>query len=482
MNITPIVDNRSERGIALVVVLLLMAVLSGLATGFAMNGQVESAMAVNEQYYSGARAAAEAGINRVTEAIRVEQTLNLLAGVDGVVDDANPAAAQNNDNGDVSSLLTGTSPYALDAAGRYSYSIEIFDDDDPVLFGGVALSAPQLAAMAENPNTPYTDGNTKLILRATGFGPSNTVVVLSRIIRTTVIPIPGSTVNPAIIVDGHVSVDGNLNLLGDYGSIHANGNLTVNGNSAEVEGDATASGEFYGPNLEAGGAQGGGYANINLPEITASDYVGIADYKLTAQGTIVDAATNLECPGGCPGTGQFTFTDPDGPLGPQIGTWTLGGNSGPEGTFYVEGKVSISGSPTGSGPGNPPLKMTLIATGSISITGNPKLSPDTNLDGGNPEAIQFVTDGDLDLNGTGNLNTTTSVEGQIFVKEQIHMSGNPAFVGRIIVQDDPSVFNEVTTNSIDGTPTITYDGTLPGYVIPPTTEFTYNVAGWIEGQ
>ena len=45
---TPIVHARSERGIALVVVLLLMAVLSGLATGFAMNGQVESAMAVNE--------------------------------------------------------------------------------------------------------------------------------------------------------------------------------------------------------------------------------------------------------------------------------------------------------------------------------------------------------------------------------------------------------------------------------------------------
>ena len=40
MMTTPIVHARSERGIALVVVLLLMAVLSGLATGFAMNGKV----------------------------------------------------------------------------------------------------------------------------------------------------------------------------------------------------------------------------------------------------------------------------------------------------------------------------------------------------------------------------------------------------------------------------------------------------------
>jgi hypothetical protein len=121
--------------------------------------------------------------------------------------------------------------------------------------------------------------------------------------------------------------------------------------------------------------------------------------------------------------------------------------------------------------------MTLIATGTIDISGNPKLSPDNT---NNPEAIQFVTDGDLKISGTGNLNTTTSVEGQIFVKEQIQMSGNPAFTGRIIVQDEPSVFDDVLTNSIGGTPTVTYDGTLPGYVIPPTVEFTYNVGGWVE--
>src|SRR5687767_15787528 len=72
MTIKPIVDTRSEKGIALVVVLLLMAVLSGLATGFAMNGQTESAMAVNEVYYAGARAAAEAGMNRAITTIRVD--------------------------------------------------------------------------------------------------------------------------------------------------------------------------------------------------------------------------------------------------------------------------------------------------------------------------------------------------------------------------------------------------------------------------
>src|SRR5687767_2087702 len=170
-----IVDARSEKGMALIVVLLLMAVLSGLATGFAMNGNVESAMAVNETYYAGARAAAEAGMNRAVEALRVDNTNNLLAGADQLLDPVNAGAAENADNGNLGFLLTGASPYALDANGQYRYTIQVFDDDDPDLYDGVALTADQLAAMVENGNDAW-DQNDRFILRATGFGPSNTIV------------------------------------------------------------------------------------------------------------------------------------------------------------------------------------------------------------------------------------------------------------------------------------------------------------------
>jgi hypothetical protein len=176
----------------------------------------------------------------------------------------------------------------------------------------------------------------------------------------------------------------------------------------------------------------------------------------------------------------WTFSDPDGILGPQMGTWTISGGSAPSGTFFVEGKVSISGSPKGAG--NTAIPMTLIATGTISVTGNPKLKPDTNLDGGNPQQFQFITDGDLILGGNPGLDDPTEVEGQIYVKEQMHMLGTPTFQGRIVVQNDANVFNDVTETEIDGTPTITYNGTLPGFVIPPTSTYTYNVTGWIEGQ
>src|SRR5687767_6684991 len=301
------VPTRSEKGIALVVVLLLMAVLSGLATGFAMNGQVESAMAVNEQYYSGARAAAEAGINRATAAIRMEDDTDLLKGQDDTVD-ANLAAAVNNDNGDVDFMLAAPCPCAVDGTGRYTYTIDVFDDDDPALYGGALLSAAQLAAMGGEGNAgqpdPFTDHNTRLILRATGFGPGNTRVTVSRLILTTIIPIPGSTVNPAILVDGDVEVEGTINLLGAYGSIHSNGDLTITGNSADIEGDATASGTYTSTsnNLDVGGHSGGDYANINVPEITASDYEAIADFRLNANGTITDVSTGIAClPAVCAG-------------------------------------------------------------------------------------------------------------------------------------------------------------------------------------
>jgi len=470
------VPTRSERGIALIVVLLLMAVLSGLATGFAMNGQVETGMANNEVYYAGARAAAEAGINRATAAVRLEDDINLLKGQDDLVDNLNAAAAVNADNGDLGFLLTGASPYGLDPAGRYSYTVEVLDDDDPALYNGTALNAAQLLAMGAEGTAgvpdPFTDHNTRLILRATGFGPSNTTVTVARVLLTTIIPVPGSTVNPAILVDGDLTLDGNIHIEGIEGSVHANGNLTVSGTTADVSKNATASGTFTAPaGFDAGGAQGGDYANINIPPVSANDFAGIADFILHDNGTATLGDGTTACGAAC---GDWNFTDADGPGG-NPGTWDIGGNSGPNGTFFVEGFASISGSP---GTNANPLELTIIATASISITGSPNLAPD-NVN--NPQAVQFVTDGDLKIGGSGALESNNAtVEGQIFVKEQIQMSGTPNFQGRIIVQNEPSVFNQITTNSISGTPTITYDGTLPGYVIPPTTNYTYNVTGWME--
>jgi hypothetical protein len=481
MTTIPHVETRSERGVALVIVLLLMAVLSGLATGFAMNGQVEATMAHNEVYYAGARAAAEAGLNRAIAAIRLEHDRSLLSGQDEAVNAADLDAAENDDNGDLGlmGLLTGAAPYALgDPLGQYSYSLEVLDDDDPRLYNGVALSALQLdemcsdvpVACAEDGN-PTTDQNKKVVIRATGFGPSNTTVSLSRILLTTIDVDPASTINPAILVDGDLVIDGNIDLSGLEGNVHANGDLTIDGNSASVSGDATASGDFYAnDNFTAGGTQGGGYANVNVPDVTAQDFLDIADFILHDDGSAT-LANGTACGAPC---SDWTW-EPPAVVG-GTGKWKITGNSAPAGTFYAETSILISGSP--SLKGNQALEMTLISQGSIKITGSPILTPDTTNNG---ERIMFVANGDLFIGGNLDADIPNpQVEGQIFVKEQLHMHGNPEFQGRIIVQNDANEFDDVTENSIGGTPNITYEGTLPGYEVPETTTYTYNATGWIE--
>jgi Tfp pilus assembly protein PilX len=465
MMTTPIVQARSERGIALVIVLLLMAVLSGLATGFAMNGKVESSMAVNEVYYAGARAAAEAGMNRAIEAIRMDTTTNLLAGVDGAVDPGVAVTAGvNADNGNVAFLLTG-GPNTLDAAGQYTYAIEIFDDDDPRLYTTV-LTAAQLDAMmpgvGSEDGTGFTDTNDQLIIRATGFGPSNTVVRLSRVLlsqESVVIPPP--SLNPAILVNGDLNIGGNITVAGKAGSVHANGDLVVDGASAEVEVNATSSGTYTAnSHFDPGGTSGGGYGNINVPDIHASDYLHLASFKLKSDGSITNGDGSACSP--CPGDWSFSG-----------GVWSITGNSAPEGTFYVEGSVTISGSP--KGPGNSNIAMSVIATGSIRITGSPKLKPH------NTDKFQFITDGDFIMAGAVDLDDPTQVEGQILVREQLHISGNPEFQGRILVGDADDVYGEATTSAIPGNPTFTYNGTLGALPAAggPTT-YTNNFNGWIE--
>ena len=477
-NTNPLHHTSSERGLALIVVLLLMAVLSGLATGFAMNGNVEATMARNEVYYEGARAAAEAGVNRAAAAVRKVTDKNLLQGEDQVAGTA--------DDGDLAFLLTGggTSPYPLgDAAGQYSYTVRIVDDDDPAVFPG--LTPEQLDAMCNDVPVPCAedgtgsvDMNHRMMIRATGFGPSNTQVTVARMLLPDIEPVPGSMVNPAILIDGDVDVDGNVGLLSNngHGSIHANGDMTISGNSATIQGDATASGELTvtSNNLEVEGEMGGGYASVNVPPKTSADYMNIADYKLLSNGSVLRVSTNTTvCVAPCSGGwGGWTTSMAGGER-----TWTVSGNTiDNEGSYYIEGRVSISGSPKKSGPGDPALGVTLIATSSISVTGNPQFKPDAS---GNPEKVVFVTDGDLRLQGTGDFDFT-NVEGQIFVKEQIHTQGSWQFRGRIIVQNDGSSHNEVDSNSIGGTPNVTYNGTLPGYEIPPTVIYTYNTTGWIE--
>ena len=471
MKTLPLNAAKSEKGVALIIVLLLLAVMTSLVTGMAVNGQVEIAMASNETSYAGARAAAEAGMNRAIEQILDDTATNLLAGADGAVNAANPAASVNADNGNIAFLIGAPGPYALGTNGQYTYTIQIFDDDDPSLYTS-ALTAAQLTAMGED-GSRYTSANDRLILRATGFGPSGTTVRVSRVLES-VDNVSTSTTtvttlsNPAILVNGDLSISGNIGVSGLSANVHANGNMAISGNAADIDGDATGTGTFTANNnWHAGGAQGGGRPTVNVPNVNALDYLSHADYILKANGTATLANGVTACGAAC---NNWSWSD---------GAWRITGNSANNGTFFSYAPVHISGSP---GTAKAPKSLSIISTGSIEISGRPYLTPE------NSAKLQFVTNGDLTISGNTNADDATSVEGQSLVREQLKISGNPKLQGQIIVQNVPSVSSAVTSNTISGHMHVVYNGSFGNISTTTTTTTTgaptyvNNVSGWIESQ
>jgi hypothetical protein len=469
MAIPSIVKTSSERGIALVVVLLLMAVLSGLATGFAMTGNIEVQMGTNEVYYAGARAAAEAGLNRAIVAIVADNSTDWLAGIDGLVDEANAAAAVNADNGQLDFIL-GAGPYALDAAGDYTYDIEILDDDNPVLY--TAFTDEQRTAMEENiTESIYTDDNDRMILRATGFGPNGTTVRIARVLTSDTGPITpvNSAFDAAIIVNGNFEMNGAVTINGLSGSVHANGNLSKTGSGGTITGTATTSGTYTGAEMATGGTSAGA-PTVTIPDIQASNYEHLADYKLTNTGTVQTMVGGVwtDCTSSaCKGIG-WTFSGSG-----ASATWSTG-KTPSAATFFVDAKVSIG--PT-SGSSNKPVSI--IATGDIDVNSNQaKLTPHANN-------IQFVTDGDLTINAS-DLDLDASVlEGEIRVRGQMDAGGNMSFQGRVMVQDVPDAGTAVANGAsrIHGSVTFTYNGSLGADAFvetPGTPTFTNNIEGWME--
>jgi len=456
MNMHP-TNPASEKGVALIVVLLLLAVMAGLTTGLTLNGQTEIAMATNEAYYAGTRAAAEAGMNRAIEQITADTATDILAA--GAVP------------------VIGNGPFNLTT--DYAYRFEVYDDDDPALYV-TALTAGQLAQMGEN-DDPDVDANTRLILRAIGTGPKGTTVIIGRVLSST--PTPGIPIinnilsNPAVLVNGNLDISGNIKVLGTRGNVHANGDIT-GGGSEDISGDVTATGTVD-DDLEPDGLKAGGMPPMTVPEIKASDYFNLADWVLTSSGTIT-RPDGTACGGGDPCPSGWSFSG---------GTWSASGAMPTSSTYYVEGSAEVHGTGKSSF-----TEISIITEGSLKITGNGKFQPE------NGAGIQFVTNGDFELGGTVDADDFVDMDGQILVREQMKVYGNSEFQGRIMVEDrdsDTNAYDASTnpngrrgsstfdTNNMSGNMTVTYNGSLGEITTTITipggaTTYTNNFSGWIE--
>lgn len=152
------------------------------------------------------------------------------------------------------------------------------------------------------------------------------------------------------------------------------------------------------------------------------------------------------------------------------GTWTSG-KTPSSATYYVEGNATIG--PTN---GSSNKVVSVIATGNIDVNSSQaKLTPE------NDAKIQFACNGDLTINAS-DLDDTTEIEGQIFVRGQMDAGGSMEFQGRVMIQDVAGAGTTVA----NGATKFTYNGTLGAISTTTTTTTTgpttyvNDVSGWIE--
>jgi hypothetical protein len=438
----PIVQRASERGSALVGVLLLLMMMSALVAALAVGGQTETLISRNERANAQARAAAEAGLNHAVELATTyifRWSANGFGSVAGAVDAllVGPDGVSGSEDTDADNGSLGTRA-GIDA-----------DEDIPLdtkltITGGIlaeyeaSLMDDDATAPDEN-GDPYTDANRTLIIRATGYARDNSEVTVEAMIS----PIELG----ALVVNGDLEVVGNVEVSGTAGNVHANGDLDLIG-SVDISGYASATGTYTGSEPGTGGA-----APVDVPEVDPGDYRHYADFVLTSSGTMTDLNGTVLC-----AMAPCNNWDWDS----STSTWSTHNAPPTDGTYYVEGSISITGSP---GNAKNPIHVTLITEGSIDISGSPDMTADT------PELL-MVAGGDLEISGGLDAGDPLTAQGQVLVHEQIKFSGNPSIAGQVIVENATSVSTLVTENDLSGNVDIIYNGGLG--------TANYRVTGWRE--
>ena len=436
---------------ALVTVMFLLMILSGLSAAMVTSSQTEIMVARNVVSSAQAEAAAEAGMNHATELaipFVVQFAANGFANVSdamtGLVrgpDGRTGRRRTDADNGSLENLGIPRSPAQVALGGPFgaAYEARVFDEDDPAR--GVTLTAADVARIGED-GDPTTDENSTMVIQAIGYA-DNTRVTLEITIGSN----NTAAAMLALVLGGSVDISGNPRFTGSQGGLHANGDLDISGDPT-IAGNATVGGTYTeSGNPTIGGISGGGQGSMPIPPVAAIDYKPNADFILNSAGQMTDRAGAVICDASvsydaCEVMGYGWVYDSPG--------WKFDGNTGTDGTYYVEGPATISGN-----PGNPatPIALTIIAEDSIEISGGPDLIPDT------PE-LMSVTDGDLKINGR--LRMLWTVEGAILVHEQLDISANARLSGQIIVEDAANDSSLVTESKISGNARVRSNGTLGG--------------------
>jgi hypothetical protein len=97
--------------------------------------------------------------------------------------------------------------------------------------------------------------------------------------------------------------------------------------------------------------------------------------------------------------------------------------------------------------------MSIIATGSIEISGNPYMTADHD------DGIMFLAGGDVSISGNPAVGSN-NFQGLIYAGAQCKVSGNPAIAGQLMCANGPQPVNSInitSTHDMSGNFTLTFD-------------------------
>jgi hypothetical protein len=413
--------RRPRRGLAIPAALFAMVIIAALTTAIFLLSDIQTRAVRNRESSARAFMLAEEGLTHaltvVRDTLRNRPYTRLLIGSDGVVATA--------DDG----LIIGYGMSAglqIPAAGRVTangtYTATMVDDP------------------ADGDANAFEDQNGRILVRCTAVTTDGA--------QATVHAVVGGLPLPGVSSDGDMIIAGSPRVTGPCGSVHANDDAFISGNPI-VSGRITASDSSQGSGTvwdESGNAlpRLANQPKLEIPDLDPADYCGRADYVLRSDGMVVKKG---------PPDLVFNATSV-----PQFGwkrsstsplVWDLVGDLAVNGTVCAEGNVKIGGN---SGTDILPLKMSVIATGSIEISGNPFMQPSS------PDSIMFLAGGDLSISGNPGV-FNDNFDGLIYAESQCKISGNPNLEGQLVCQDNPNPAGAIqyaSQNEISGNPRIRY--------------------------
>jgi hypothetical protein len=413
--------RRPRRGLAIPAALFAMVIIAALTTAIFLLADIQGRAVRNRESNARAFLLAEEGLTHaltvVRDTLRNRPYTRLLIGSDGAVATA--------DDG----LLIGygmSASLQIPAAGR------------------VTANGRYMATMTDDP----ADGDASLLEDQNGRILVRCTAVTTDGAQATVHAVIGGLPLPGVASDGDMIISGVPRISGTCSGIHANDDMFVSAD-AIVNGRISASDSAQGSGTirDTTGALNPRLANqprLEIPDLDPADYCSRADYVLRSDGMVVKKGTPDQI---------FNATSD-----PQFGwkrsstsplVWDLTGDAAVNGTVCAEGNVKVSGN---SGTDINPLAMSIIATGSIEVSGNPFMKPSS------PDSIMFLAGGDLSISGNpGVLND--NFEGLIYSDSQCKISGNPNLEGQIVCQDNPNppgAIEYASQNEISGNPRIRY--------------------------